>query len=171
MNAFVLVVVVFVACAPPPLKEPSVEIARAPAAVNAVIVAVSEASSVIAPVVALTLVSALAIDAWTVLSIVFVARATAIAIAAPTGAIDAATATDPVVAVIREVSRAERPIAVAWMPVAPSPSIVRLDVGGDPVLGGRAGAGGREAVQAARDRDGARDHDRVDRLVRERRRG
>ena len=41
MKAFVFVVVVFVACAPPPLKEPSVEIASAAAVVSAVIVAVS----------------------------------------------------------------------------------------------------------------------------------
>ena len=77
----------------------------------------------IRPVVALTRVSALAIEASIALSIVLVAVATAIAIAAPTGAIDAATATDAVVAVTLEVSRADRAIAVAWMPVAPSPSI------------------------------------------------
>ena len=142
-----------------------VEIASAPAAVKAVIVAVSKASSVIVPVVAVTLVSALAIEASMALSIAFVASATAIEIAAPTGAIDAATATDTAVfAVTVERSRATG----RWRwpdPGCPVTVDRRLDVGGDPVLGGRAGAGGREAVETAGDRDRTRDHERVDGLV------
>src|SRR6478735_10947432 len=128
MYALVLVVVVFVAWAPPPLNEPLNEKANAPAMVSAVIEAVSYASRTIPPVVALTSVLAFWIDASTVLPMVFSAVATAIAIAAPSGAMLAATAIEAVFAVIFEVSRAERRMLAAVIPVAavPSPSMVAL---------------------------------------------
>src|SRR6476660_8249311 len=78
------------------------------------------------PVVALTRVSAFLIAASIVLPIEVFAVATAIAMAAPSGAIDAATATDAVLAVIFDVSRAESRMLPAVIPVAavPSASIV-----------------------------------------------
>src|SRR4051794_20061209 len=80
------------------------------------------------PVVALTRVLAFWMDASTVFAMLLSAVATAIAIAAPLGAMLAATATEAVFAVIFEVSRAERRMLAAVIPVAavPSPSMVAL---------------------------------------------
>src|SRR3954452_10644729 len=80
------------------------------------------------PGVALTRALAFWIDASIVLAIELLAVATAIAIAAPSGAMDAATATDAVFAVIFDVSRADSRMLPAVIPVAavPSPSIVAL---------------------------------------------
>ena len=101
---------------------------------------------------------------------VFVACATAIAIAAPSSAMLAATATDAVLAVIFDVSRADSRMLAGGDPGGGGPVAVdrRLHVGRDLVQRRRARTRCREAEQPARDRDRAGDDQCFDRLVRQR---